>query len=159
MNRKKSTVILFIAGFAVLIGSSTASAKGKIIHDAEFQLLQEQYGEKWAAEDKEIDKELEVLRKKHGKRPNIIHIMWDDMKYGAIGHPMLNNVTGYKSPNINRLASQGMTFTRMYTEPSCTPTRVAAATGRQPDLQRNSAVGRGTARSSETSAIPRAGRQ
>jgi len=54
------------------------------------------------------------------------------MKYGAIGHPMLNNVTGYRSPNINKLAAEGMTFTRMYSEPSCTPTRVAAATGRQP---------------------------
>ena len=68
------------------------------------------------------------VHKKFGKRPNIIHIMWDDMKYGAIGHPMLNQVTGYKSPNINKLATEGMTFTRMYSEPSCTPTRVAAAT-------------------------------
>jgi arylsulfatase A-like enzyme len=58
--------------------------------------------------------------------------MWDDMKYGAIGHPMLNQVTGYKSPNINKLADEGMTFTRMYSEPSCTPTRVAAITGRLP---------------------------
>ena len=103
-----------------------------IIHDSEFQLLWKQKGKEWTAENKEIDKQLEALRKKHGKRPNIIHIMWDDMKYGAIGHPMLNNVTGYKSPNINKLAANGMTFTRMYTEPSCTPTRVAAATGRQP---------------------------
>ena len=54
------------------------------------------------------------VHKKFGKRPNIIHIMWDDMKYGAIGHPMLNQVTGYKSPNINKLATEGMTFTRMY---------------------------------------------
>jgi arylsulfatase len=103
-----------------------------IVHDAEFQLLWKQKGEEWTAEDKKIEQKLEALRKKHGKRPNIVHIMWDDMKYGAIGHPMLNNVTGYKSPNINQLAAAGMTFTRMYTEPSCTPTRVAAATGRQP---------------------------
>ena len=45
---------------------------------------------------------------------------------------MLNKVTGYTSPNINKLAAEGMTFTRMYTEPSCTPTRVAVTTGRHP---------------------------
>jgi arylsulfatase len=105
---------------------------GDIIHDAEYYILEAQNGEKWAAEDKVIDKKLAELRKKFGKSPNIIHIIWDDMKYGAIGHPMLNNVTGYKSPNINKLAEAGMTFTRMYTEPSCTPTRVAVMTGRQP---------------------------
>ena len=69
-----------------------------IIHDSEFQLLQKQYGEKWAAEDKEIEQKLESLRKKHGKRPNIIHIMWDDMKYGAIGHPMLTMSQGISHP-------------------------------------------------------------
>jgi len=103
-----------------------------IIFDAEFDLLEAQHGERWAAEDVEIEARLEALRQKHGKRPNIIHIMWDDMSYGAIGHPMLNQISGYSSPNINELAAQGMTFTRMYSEPSCTPTRVAAITGRHP---------------------------
>ncbi len=122
------------AAFAVLLSAGAVAAKegGDIIHDAEQQRLEDQHGKKWSAEDKEIDAKLEQLRKKFGKRPNIIHIMWDDMKYGAIGHPMLNQVTGYKSPNINKLAAEGMTFTRMYSEPSCTPTRVAAATGRLP---------------------------
>jgi arylsulfatase A-like enzyme len=125
---KSLIITMFICSF--LVPSLAFSAD--IIHDSEFQLLQKQHGDKWAAEDKDIEEKLESLRKKHGKRPNIIHIMWDDMKYGAIGHQMLNNVTGYKSPNINKLAEEGMTFSRMYTEPSCTPTRVAAATGRQP---------------------------
>jgi arylsulfatase len=127
---KKNSVI-FILLSTVFFFASVVMAKD-IIHDAEYQLLLKQHGDKWALEDKKIEKKLDALRKKHGKRPNIIHIMWDDMKYGAIGHPMLNNVTGYKSPNINKLAAAGMTFTRMYSEPSCTPTRVAAITGRQP---------------------------
>jgi arylsulfatase len=116
----------------IVAGAGFAGAANKIIHDAEQQRLEDQHGGKWSAEDNEIDTKLEQLRKKFGKRPNIIHIMWDDMKYGAIGHPMLNQVTGYKSPNINKLADEGMTFTRMYSEPSCTPTRVAAITGRLP---------------------------
>ena len=81
-----------------LAANSLAKGPAGIIHDAEFQLLQKQYGEKWAAEDKEIEKKLEALRKKHGKRPNIIHILWDDMKYGAIGHPMLTMSQGISHP-------------------------------------------------------------
>ena len=137
MNNEKLMMklpFLAILAAVILAGILLAplvSAKD-IIHDSEFQLLQEQHGDKWAAEDKDIQKKLDALRKKHGKRPNIIHIMWDDMKYGAIGHKMLNNVTGYRSPNINKMAANGMTFSRMYSEPSCTPTRVAAATGRLP---------------------------
>jgi arylsulfatase len=128
-----ATLLGLSLGFAVpALGQETSGPPHGIIHDSEFQLLWQQNGAEWTAEDKEIDAKLDALRQKHGKRPNIIHIMWDDMKYGAIGHPMLNNVTGYKSPNINQLAAEGMTFTRMYSEPSCTPTRVAAATGRQP---------------------------
>ncbi len=125
--------------FIFLIGSASISVQpvqgqqeSKIVHDAEYDILVAQHGEKWAIEDKEIDKKLAALRKKHGKAPNIIHIMWDDMSYGAIGHPMLNKVSGYASPNINKLAAEGMTFARMYSEPSCTPTRVAAITGRHP---------------------------
>jgi len=44
----------------------------------------------------------------------------------------LNAVRGYKTPSINKLATQSMRFVRMYTEPSCTPTRAAFMTGRQP---------------------------
>jgi len=132
MKNKTIRYIVFFAIIGMMLMPWNVSAKKKIIHDTEYQILEAQYGEKWAEEDKEIEAKLDALYKEHGKRPNIIHIMWDDMKYGAIGHPMLNNVTGYKSPNINKLAAQGMTFTRMYSEPSCTPTRVAAMTGRQP---------------------------
>lgn len=124
--------IAFCALISILLISPHVATSGGIIHDSEYQRLVEQHGDKWTAEDQDIERKLDALVEKFGKRPNIIHIMWDDMKYGAIGHKMLNNVTGYRSPNINALAAEGMTFTRMYTEPSCTPTRVAAVTGRQP---------------------------
>jgi len=124
------TMIFALVFFCV--ENTLAAEPSGIIYEAEFQKVLKQHAEKWAEEDKGIQQKLEALRKKHGKRPNIIHIMWDDMKYGAIGHEMLNKVTGYSSPNINKLAAEGMTFTRMYSEPSCTPTRVAAVTGRQP---------------------------
>ena len=41
-------------------------------------------------------------------------------------------IRGYETPAINQIAREGMRMARMYTEPSCTPTRVAMMTGRQP---------------------------
>ena len=37
-----------------------------------------------------------------------------------------------RSYNMNKFADESMRFARMYTEPSCTPTRVAFTTGRNP---------------------------
>jgi arylsulfatase len=132
MNFYSLKIALFISVFFFMGSWGPSTHAADIVHDAEYSILLEQYQKRWASEDREIDARLEVLRQKHGRRPNIIHIIWDDMKYGAIGHPMLNQVTGYTSPNINKLAAEGMTFSRMYTEPSCTPTRVATITGRHP---------------------------
>ena len=70
------------------------------------------------------------MREKHGRPPNIIHIMWDDHSLGEVGIPEMNKLLGYDTPRINQMAREGIAFTRMYTEPSCTPTRTAALTGR-----------------------------
>ena len=104
----------------------------QIIHDAEFYVLEAQNGEKWAAEDKGLDARLAELRKKHGAPPNIVYILWDDMTFGAVGFPALQKNFGYTTPNLNQMAREGINFTRMYSEPSCTPTRCAFLTGRHP---------------------------
>ena len=114
---------------ASLISSARATAQ-EIIHDAESYVLEAQHGEKWEAQNREIDAKLEALKKKHGRRPNIIHIMWDDTAVGEIGIPQIQACRGYKTPNINKFAQEGQYFSRMYTEPSCTPTRAAFQTGR-----------------------------
>ncbi len=119
----------------ILLGSGGLSAKESppIIHDAEYYILEAQNGEKWAKDDKAVDKKLAEFRKKNGgKPPNILYILIDDIGFGDLGIPELNSVRGYKTPSINKIADEGMRFTRMYTEPSCTPTRVAFMTGRQP---------------------------
>jgi arylsulfatase len=41
-------------------------------------------------------------------------------------------VRGYTTPNINAFARESLTFSRMYSEPTCTPTRTALLTGRLP---------------------------
>jgi len=121
------TVISVLVVFA---GTTLAKTSANLIHDAEQTLLVEQYGKKWAAQDKVIQKKLEALYKKHGKRPNIVHIMWDDTSFGALGIPVMNKIRGFDTPRLNKMGEDGITFTRMYTEPSCTPTRAAALTGR-----------------------------
>jgi arylsulfatase A-like enzyme len=105
----------------------------EIIHDGEFNYLKAQFGEQWAAEDMEVDAKLAAIRSANGgKRPNILYILVDDVGFGDFGIPELNYIRGTQTPNINKLADQGVSLMRMYTEPSCTPTRVAFMTGRHP---------------------------
>jgi len=126
-------LLIFAAvGLQLAAGSAEAKTGGKIVHDAEYYILEAQNGKKWAAEDKKIDKKLADLRKQHGQPPNIVYILWDDTAFGAAGFPALQKNFGYETPNINKMAQEGINFTRMYTEPSCTPTRAAFLTGRHP---------------------------
>lgn len=124
------TLALLVA--TLLFGTSLAHAADGIVHDAEYYILEAQNGERWEAEDEELDAKLTALREKHGGPPNIVYILWDDMTFGAVGFPALQNNFGFSTPNINQMASDGINFTRMYSEPSCTPTRVAFLTGRHP---------------------------
>jgi len=134
MNRAKVivTFVALLAAASLLLDAPTAQA-GEIIHDAEYYILEAQNGEAWAADDKAVDEKLAEFRKKNGgKPPNIFYILIDDIGYGDFGDEELNVLRGYETPSINRIADEGMRFARMYTEPSCTPTRVAFMTGRQP---------------------------
>ena len=115
---------------ASLSGCTQPTHAGEVIHDAEYYILEAQNGERWAAEDVELDKRLAELREKHGAPPNIVHIMWDDTSFGDVGIPAIQKVRGYETPHINRLAEEGILFTRMYTEVGCTPSRAAVMTGR-----------------------------
>jgi arylsulfatase A-like enzyme len=128
MHRLLIIIITLICGFTTL----NSWAK-EIIHDGEFNYLKAQHGEQWAAEDKDIESKLAAIRAKNGgKRPNILYILVDDVGFGDFGMPGLNYVRGTQTPHINTLATEGVSLMRMYTEPSCTPTRVAFMTGRHP---------------------------
>jgi len=64
------------------------------------------------------------------KRPNIILIMCDDLGWGDVG---FNGNEKIKTPNLDRLASQGTKFNRFYSAGSvCSPTRASCLTGRNP---------------------------
>jgi len=132
MNKLKFLFSLTVIPVLALSLAGNALAKGpaEIIHDAEYYVLEAQHGKKWAAEDKELGKKLAELEKKHGTKPNIIHIMWDDTAVGEVGVPQIQKARGWETPNINKFSAEGIYFARMYTEPSCTPSRAAVMTGR-----------------------------
>lgn len=63
-------------------------------------------------------------------KPNVLFIICDDLNcdLGVYGHPQV------KSPNIDRLASQGVLFERAYCQyPVCGPSRASFMTGLYPD--------------------------
>lgn len=133
-NLRMLFMLAGVAAMSLLATASVLEAKdSKIIHDAEYYLLEAQNKEKWAADDKLVEAELAQIRGANAnKRPNIVYILLDDIGYGEIGTPGLTPSRGYATPNIDAFAKQGMTFYRMYSEPSCTPTRVSMMTGRLP---------------------------
>jgi arylsulfatase A len=62
-------------------------------------------------------------------QPNIIYILADDMGYGDVS--ALNENSKIITPNIDRIADEGMTFFDAHTNSSvCTPTRYGILTGR-----------------------------
>ena len=66
-----------------------------------------------------------------GKKPNILVIWGDDIgqfNVSAINRGMM----GYKTPNIDRIAAEGASFTDWYGQQSCTAGRAAFVTGQSP---------------------------
>ena len=116
-----------------LVAWSDSGLARDIIHDAEYYVLEAQNGAKWRSDDEAINTKLAEIRAANGGRPpNIVYILLDDVGFGEMGTPGLSVSRGYSTPNIDRIAREGMSLERMYTEPTCTPTRVAFMTGRHP---------------------------
>jgi arylsulfatase A-like enzyme len=59
-------------------------------------------------------------------RPNIVIFLADDLGWADVGY----RGSPIETPNLDRLASEGMELSRFYTTPSCSPTRAALMTGR-----------------------------
>ncbi len=65
------------------------------------------------------------------KKPNILVIMGDDVGWFNIGAYHRGIMSG-KTPNLDKLAAQGMVFTDYYAEASCTAGRANFITGELP---------------------------
>jgi arylsulfatase A-like enzyme len=66
-----------------------------------------------------------------GKKPNIVFIMGDDVGWFNIGAYHQGIMSG-KTPNLDKLAREGMRFTDYYAEASCTAGRANFITGELP---------------------------
>jgi arylsulfatase len=64
-------------------------------------------------------------------KPNILVIFGDDIGITNISR-YSNGIMGYQTPNIDRLAKEGVMFTDYYGEQSCTAGRAAFITGQHP---------------------------
>ena len=79
---------------------------------------------------------LEAFATRTGRRPNVLVILMDDVGWGDFGCYGGGVAVGAPTPNIDRLAREGLLLTSCYSEPSCTPTRASIMTGRLPDAAR-----------------------
>ena len=72
-----------------------------------------------------------LLASAQGSKPNILVIWGDDIGTWNISH---NNrgMMGYKTPNIDRIAKEGVAFTDYYAQQSCTAGRAAFISGSVP---------------------------
>eukprot|EP00903_Cladosiphon_okamuranus_P004290 g4288.t1 len=62
------------------------------------------------------------------EQPNVVFILVDDMGFGDVGY----NGAEFATPNLDEMASAGVTLDRNYVYPICSPTRAALLTGHNP---------------------------
>jgi Sulfatase len=79
-----------------------------------------------AAQERAAAERLAALQRRFGHAPNIVVVVMDDVGWGDPG------CTAAASPNIDRLAREGLQLMNTYSQPSCTPTRAAILTGQLP---------------------------
>jgi arylsulfatase len=80
----------------------------------------------------EAKKKLDALEKKMGRKPNILIFLMDDVGWGDLGAFGGGTMAGAPTPNMDRLAYEGVQLTSTYSQPSCSPTRATIMTGRLP---------------------------
>jgi len=69
------------------------------------------------------------------RQPNIVTVMVDDLGWNQIGvtqGTMGTNPKLYRTPNLDKLAAGGLSFTHAYAQPNCAPTRAAMLSGQYP---------------------------
>ena len=74
------------------------------------------------------------------RTPNVVFIMTDDVGWGDLGAYGGGAMRGAPTPNLDRLAAEGMRFVNYYGQASCTAGRASFITGRIPIRTSLSAV-------------------
>ena len=130
--RPTSSAALNVRSSIAALLSLTALTAVAYEPDAPYRQQLAAHETEWRQQDRELEQRLATLRRQAGKRPNIIFVLADDIGWGELGSYGGGKVRGTPTPNLDALARNGMKFLSHYSEPSCTPTRVALMTGRIP---------------------------
>ncbi|NNC39025.1 MAG: arylsulfatase [Hyphomonadaceae bacterium] len=89
---------------------------------------QETTGEKTGASDKPIEVSQAIRTTAAYEQPNIVILLADDLGWADLGF----RGSDIETPNIDKLARDGLILNRFYAMPICTPTRSALMTARDP---------------------------
>ncbi|HEX7375191.1 MAG TPA: arylsulfatase [Steroidobacteraceae bacterium] len=127
-----SARLLALAGIAALAASSAFAGEDQLVQPVvEVAKNREPvivHAAQWSAAREKLD----AFVRKTGKRPNILVFIMDDVGWGDLGAFGGGIAVGAPTPNMDRLAREGLRLTSTYSQPSCSPTRATIMTGRLP---------------------------
>jgi hypothetical protein len=83
-------------------------------------------------QEAQVKAKLAELEAKTGKKPNILIYLMDDVGWGDPGCYGGGAMAGAPTPNMDRLAAEGLMLTSCYSQPTCSPSRATMLTGRLP---------------------------
>ena len=129
----KKSIIAGLIGSSLIVNAVPAMAEGSALNRSVRTQENMQPAIPRPEQDKLAQAKLDALYKKTGKRPNIVWLLVDDMGFGDVGGPWGGGAhIGAATPNIDRIAREGLALTSTYSQPTSTPTRSAMLTGRLP---------------------------
>jgi arylsulfatase len=84
--------------------------------------------------DQDVDarQKLAALEQRFGKKPNILVFLLDDVGWADFGFNGGGISVGNPTPDVDRIASEGLILTSAYAQPTCSPTRASIITGQYP---------------------------
>ena len=132
MNRSSTIWIFYVAGILPALGISARSEAQNPFDKTTRTAAHLEPAILHPEQQKESADKLGALRLKHGCAPNILILLVDDMGWGDIGANGGGVVIGAPTPNIDKLAADGLRLTSAYAQSTCTPSRAALMTGRFP---------------------------
>lgn len=80
----------------------------------------------------EAERRLADYERAHGRRPNVLVLVFDDVGWGDLGCYGGGVAVGAPTPRLDALAREGLRLTSCYSQPSCSPSRATLLTGRLP---------------------------
>ncbi len=125
-------MLRFLGPLMLVAATGAASAQASVLSQAKRSSDSMEPALARPEQDAAVAKKLAELRARTGKAPNIVWLLADDMGYGDPGAFGGGAMIGAATPNIDRLAREGLKLTSTYAQPTCTPTRSAILTGRLP---------------------------